>query len=135
MMNGTMPAGSRRVLVVDDNWDVAAMLTALVKLVGYDVRTAHDGADAVEQAEEYRPHIILMDIGMPRLSGLDAARRIRRQPAGASVRLIAITGWGQEMDRQRSKEAGFDLHLVKPVEMDELFKVLEANIGVAVEQG
>ncbi|HKB06523.1 MAG TPA: GAF domain-containing protein [Gemmataceae bacterium] len=114
----------RRVLVVDDNRDAADSLTVLLTMLGHDVRTAHDGLAAVAAAREFRPEVVLMDIGMPRLNGYEAARRIRAEPWGRGMILAAVTGWGQEADRRRSKEAGFDHHLVKPVEPAAVRQVL-----------
>jgi CheY-like chemotaxis protein len=107
---------SRRVLVVDDNSDAAESLAMMLTLMGNEVRTARDGLEGVAAAAEFGPDVILLDIGMPRLNGYDACRRIREQPAGKGAVIIALTGWGQEEDKRRSQEAGFDGHLVKPVE-------------------
>ena len=109
------PSG-RRVLVVDDNRDAAISLATLLELMGNETRTAYDGLEALEVGAAFRPDLILLDIGMPRLNGYDTARRVREQPWGKAVTLIALTGWGQEEDRRRSAEAGFDTHVVKPVE-------------------
>jgi PAS domain S-box-containing protein len=114
----------RRILVVDDNEDAARSMARLLTLVGNEVRTAHDGIEAVETADEFRPEIILMDMGMPRLNGYEATRRIRERPWGRSVKIIALTGWGQENDKVRSHEAGCDGHLVKPVKLPELDELL-----------
>ena len=114
----------RRILVVDDNEDAARSMARLLKLVGNDVRTAHDGIEAVAAADEFRPEIILMDMGMPRLNGYEATRRIRERPWGRSVRIIAVTGWGQQNDKVRSQEAGCDGHLVKPVRLPDLDELL-----------
>ncbi|HEX5761190.1 MAG TPA: PAS domain S-box protein [Thermoanaerobaculia bacterium] len=116
--------GTRRILVVDDNRDSAASMAMMLRLRGNEVRTAHDGIEAVELAEGFRPQVVLMDIGMPRLSGYEATRRIREQPWGRDMAIIALTGWGQEVDRARSKQAGCDGHLVKPVNLPDLEKVL-----------
>jgi PAS domain S-box-containing protein len=110
------PVAARRVLVVDDNVDAAESLAQLLQILGHDTRTAHEGEAGVEAAERFRPDLILLDIGMPRLNGYDAARRIRARPWGRSVVLVALTGWGQDDDRRRTAEAGFDHHLVKPVD-------------------
>jgi PAS domain S-box-containing protein len=115
----------RRILVVDDNRDAAASMAMILKLRGDDVRTAHDGIEAVEVAERFRPQVILMDVGMPRLNGLDATRRIRQQPWGQAMTIIALTGWGQEGDRSQSRKAGCDGHLVKPVSLSDVEKLLE----------
>jgi signal transduction histidine kinase len=113
-----------RVLVVDDNRDGAESLAEMLRLLGNEVYTAHDGLEAVEAAGRLRPDLILMDVGMPRLNGLDATRRIREQPWGRAVAVIALTGWGQEIDRLLSREAGCDGHLVKPVGLAELQQLL-----------
>jgi CheY-like chemotaxis protein len=114
----------RRILVVDDNRDSADSLAMMLKLLGHDVATAHDGLAAVERVRAFQPDVALLDLGMPKLNGYDAARRIRQQPWGQGLVLIALTGWGQEEDMQRSQEAGFDYHLVKPVELAALEKLL-----------
>jgi PAS domain S-box-containing protein len=125
-LGGTALA-ARRVLVVDDNADSAESLGELVRLMGNEVRTAHDGLEAVEAAAEFRPDLILMDVGIPGLNGLDATRRIREQPWAKTVRIVALTGWGQEADRKRSADAGCDGHLVKPVEPAVLEKLLAVS--------
>jgi two-component system, sensor histidine kinase len=117
-------AARQRILIVDDNEDGAETLSRLLRTMGNDVRTAADGLAAVAVAAEFRPHAALLDIGLPRLNGYDAARRIREQSWGRNMLLIAMTGWGQEADRQRSREAGFDHHLVKPVDLDALERLL-----------
>jgi DNA-binding response OmpR family regulator len=99
-------------------------MAMLLELAGHEVYTAYDGEDAVVAAETFRPEVAVLDIGMPRLNGHEACRRIREQPWGKAVYLIALTGWGQEDDRRRTEEAGFDHHLVKPVEPAELVKLL-----------
>ncbi|MFL6606507.1 MAG: response regulator [Steroidobacteraceae bacterium] len=114
----------QRVLVVDDNTDAAASLALLLNNEKYEVRTAADGEEAIEQARAFAPHIIFMDLAMPRLDGLEAARRIRALPQGEHVRIIALTGWGQAADRQRTRDAGMDYHLIKPVSLDALQSVL-----------
>lgn len=115
---------ARRILVVDDNRDSATSLAMLLKLTGNDTRTAHDGLEAVEQAEAYQPDVILLDIGLPKLNGYEACRRIRAQSRGDAIHMVALTGWGQDDDRRKSREAGFDDHLVKPVEYATLAKLL-----------
>jgi len=122
-----VPSSQRilKVLVVDDNEDIAKTTSMLLKLKGYDVATVADGQAAVDAARGNRFDVILMDIGLPILNGYEAARAIRQQPEGNDVRIIAISGWGQEEDRRRSQEAGFDLHLVKPVLPANLFALLE----------
>jgi PAS domain S-box-containing protein len=117
----------RRILVVDDNKDGADSLAMMLRLTGNDVQTANDGIQAVEQAERFRPEVVLMDIGMPRLNGLEATRRIRQQEWGRDIQVIALTGWGNEGDRERSSEAGCDGHLVKPVDLHDLEKLLASQ--------
>jgi CheY-like chemotaxis protein len=115
---------TRRILVVDDNRDSADSLVLLLRFSGSEVEAAHDGLEAVEKAEAFRPDVVLMDIGMPKLNGYDAARRIREQPWGRSMVLIAQTGWGQGEDRRLAEEAGFNAHIVKPVEPATLIRML-----------
>jgi PAS domain S-box-containing protein len=117
-------APSRRVLVVDDNVDAAESLALALRLAGHDVRVAHDGPSALDAARAARPDVVLLDLGMPVMDGYEVARRLRREPGLDGVRLVALTGWGQEEDRRRTREAGFDGHLVKPVEVDIIQAVL-----------
>ena len=117
-------AGRRRILVVDDNEDSAISLAMMLRLMGNDTRTAHDGLQALDVAAWYRPDVVLLDIGMPRLNGYDTARRIREQAWGKHALLVAMTGWGQDEDRKRSQEAGFNLHMVKPVNPEALQSLL-----------
>jgi len=114
----------RRILVVDDNRDSAHSLSLLLELLGNETRVAHDGLEALDVAAAYQPDVVLLDIGMPRLNGYDTARQLRAQPWGPAAVLIALTGWGQEHDRVRSRAAGFDHHLVKPVDPDNLRQLL-----------
>jgi CheY-like chemotaxis protein len=104
-------------LVVDDNQDSAASMALILRTLGEEVQVAYDGLEAVQIAREYQPGLILLDIGLPKLNGYEAGRQIRRLPGGDEIVLVAVTGWGQQNDRARSKEAGFDHHLVKPLEM------------------
>lgn len=113
-----------RVLVVDDNQAAVDMLSMMVKMLGNDVCTARDGCEALRAAATFLPDVVLMDIGMPNMNGHEAARRIREQPWGKSMMLVALTGWGQDEDKQRTKEAGFDHHLVKPADPSELQRLL-----------
>ncbi|HUP23101.1 MAG TPA: PAS domain S-box protein [Thermoanaerobaculia bacterium] len=117
-------ARPRRILVVDDNRDSATSLAELLGLLGHQTETAHDGLEALAAAARFRPDVILLDLGMPRLDGYEAARRIRSEPWGRDVLLVAVTGWGQDSDRERSQQAGFDLHLVKPVDLAKLESLL-----------
>jgi CheY-like chemotaxis protein len=114
-----------RVLVVDDNQDAAESLAILLRHAGCDVRTAHDGLEAVGAAAVFRPEVAILDLGLPGLNGYEVARRIRKD-LGTGVLLIAVTGWGQDEDRRRTAAAGFDHHLTKPVELDELRRLLAA---------
>lgn len=120
------PAVKRRVLVADDNADSAESLAMMLELMGNEVRIAHDGLEAVEAAAQFRPEVIVLDIGMPGLNGYDACRHIREQPWGREPMIVALTGWGQVEDKRRSKEAGFDRHLVKPIEPAALGQLLAA---------
>lgn len=117
-------SSSLRVLVVDDNADSAAGLGMLLEMTGNEVRTAHDGIEALGAAERFRPHVVLLDIGLPKMDGYAVARTVRRQPWGERTILIAVTGWGEASDRLRSREAGFDHHLVKPVNIAGLMALL-----------
>ena len=116
----------RRILVADDNNDALESLATLLQLSGHEVYTAANGAVALESAEQHRPEVALLDIGMPKLDGYEVARRIRAQPWGQRITLVALTGWGQDSDRKRSQEAGFDSHLVKPLDLDKLTELLAA---------
>jgi CheY-like chemotaxis protein len=124
-----VPAESmrRRILVVDDNQDSATSLAMILGLMGHETRTANDGIQAIEVADEFRPDAIVLDIGMPKLNGYEVARQIRQKEWGRQVLLIALTGWGQETDRLRSSDAGFDAHLIKPVDANEIQRLL-ANV-------
>jgi CheY-like chemotaxis protein len=113
------------VLIVDDNADAAQSLEILLSQLGHDVQVVHDGRAAVEAARGQRPDVVLLDIGMPGMSGLEVVRRLREEPEFRNVRIAAVTGFGQEEDRRRTREAGFDEHLVKPVSPQALRRVLE----------
>lgn len=113
-----------RILVVDDNHDSALSLAMMLSIMGHDTRTAHDGESAVTTAESFLPDVVLLDIGLPKLNGYEVAQRIREQAWGSSMFLIAVTGWGQEEDRQRSAEVGLNVHMVKPVEPAALERLL-----------
>ena len=118
------PTTANRILVVDDNRDAATSLALLLKISGHETQTAHDGLEAVEVAAAFRPDVVLLDISLPKLSGHDACRRIRQQSWGKNMVLVALTGWGQDEDRRQSKEAGFDHHMVKPVDFAALMSLL-----------
>lgn len=131
-MNTTTPhAGSdgtglqhRRVLVVDDNLDSADTLAVLVGLLGAEVHVARDGPAALAETASFHPDAVLLDIGMPGMNGYEVARRIRAMPGYEAVKLIALTGWGEEEDRRLAHDSGFDHHLVKPVDVDVLNTLL-----------
>jgi CheY-like chemotaxis protein len=118
--HGARDSRRARILVADDNRDAASSLATLLTLDGHDVRVAHDGAQAIAEAESFRPQIALLDIGMPKHNGYDVARAIRITPWGRSMVLVAVTGWGQSDDKRRAKEAGFDHHFTKPLDLDVL---------------
>jgi PAS domain S-box-containing protein len=124
------PGTRRRVLVVDDNRDSAETMSILLDLMGHDTRRAHDGIEALETAQSFRPEVVLLDIGLPKLNGYEVCKRLREQPCGQDVIVVALTGWGQAEDQRRSREAGFDSHLVKPVEPARLEDLI-AGLGVA----
>lgn len=113
------------ILVVDDNKDAADALVALLSVQGYRASAAYSGSAAIRDADQVRPDVVLLDIGMPKLNGYDAARRLRAAAWGKQALLVALTGWGQDEDRRRTKEAGFDAHLVKPADPAALADLLE----------
>ena len=113
-----------RILVVDDNHDSALSLAMMLSIMGHETRTAHDGESAVTTAESFLPEVVLLDIGLPKLNGYEVAQRIRENAWGKTMFLIAVTGWGQEEDRQRSSEVGLNVHMVKPVEPAALERLL-----------
>ena len=117
------PPGSR-ILIVDDNRDAADSLGLLLGLDGHDVRVAYAGRQALESAKEFLPDVAILDLGLPDLSGYDVAQLMRQDPVLQRVALIALTGWGQEEHKQRARDAGFDFHLTKPVDLDRLAAVL-----------
>jgi len=119
---------ARRILIVDDNLESAASLAMLLELAGDETKTAHDGLEAVATAASFLPEVVLLDIGLPLLNGYDVARKIRQQPWGKTMVLIALTGWGQREDRRKSHEAGFNAHLVKPMDYDALRKLLADTV-------
>jgi len=113
-----------RVLIVDDNLDSARGLAKLLRRRDYDVRLAHDGPAALQAAREFSPRVVLLDIGLPGMDGYEVVQRLRAEPAGKEIAVIAISGYGQEADRRRSGEAGFDHHLVKPVDLENILDLL-----------
>jgi CheY-like chemotaxis protein len=131
-VDGTGPAplegdlARTRVLVVDDNHDAGDSLGSILELLGAEVRVVRDGAEALDLFGPYRPSVVLLDIGMPGMNGYDVAREIRSRFADRPAVLVALTGWGQEDDRRRAREAGFDHHLVKPAEIESLQQLLSS---------
>jgi CheY-like chemotaxis protein len=121
----TFPLPRQRILVVDDNEDAANSLAMLLTLRGHDCVVAYDGLDAIDKAKRLAPDIVLMDLGMPRLDGIEATKRLRAIPGGEKFKIMALTGWGAAQDRARTRAAGFDLHLVKPVDTDDLDRMLQ----------
>lgn len=121
--------GERRILVVDDNRDSAESLSMLLQITGNKTYIAYDGVEALEAVEKHRPEVVLLDIGLPKLNGFEVCRRMRELPWARDIVVIALTGWGQEDDRRQSKEAGFDGHLVKPVDYDKLLALVNTLTG------
>ncbi len=116
--------GKAHILVVDDNVDTVKGMAILLNLAGHEVVTAHNGPQAIEVARAYRPQFILLDLGLPGMSGYDVAKRLREEDVCKDAVIVAVSGYGQEEDRHRTKAAGFDHHLLKPVSYDELFSLL-----------
>ncbi len=123
---GADHSSTRRILVADDNAAAADILAKLLSLFGNEVQVVHDGQAALKTFSAWRPDVILLDIGMPRMDGYEVARRVREQTASGKVMLIALTGWGQEKDRKLAREAGFDHHLLKPVDLQALQALMAA---------
>ena len=117
-------SGGRRILIADDNRDAAESMALVLRMIGNDVRTVHDGKHAVEEAEAFAPDVVLLDIGMPLLNGYDAARRMREASWGQDLVLVALTGWGQDDDKKKALEAGFDFHFTKPLEPADLRRIV-----------
>ncbi len=124
LLTNTSPSGVRRILIVDDNEDGADLLDEALRMMGHTTRVAHDGPEALEAAREFGPDLALVDIGLPVMNGYEVARRLRATPDRKCPKLVAVTGYGQESDRRRSREAGFDGHLVKPVELSQLSELV-----------
>jgi CheY-like chemotaxis protein len=116
-----------RIVVADDNLDAAESLAIYFGLEGHEVKTAHDGSEAVRAVQEFQADFAFLDLGMPEMDGLEAARQIRKHPWGAGVVLVALTGWGQEEDKRKTREAGFDHHFVKPADPVELVQLLKKS--------
>ncbi|ESQ85611.1 hypothetical protein AEAC466_00120 [Asticcacaulis sp. AC466] len=136
-MTKELPAAEKsenamRIMVVDDNEASADTLHWAVELMGYDVRSCHDGQSALRLATDFRPDVVLLDIGMPHMDGLEVGRALRTMPGLSGIKIIAQTGWGDSQTRRQTAEAGFDLHLVKPVNMDtleDMLWLLRSNAG------
>ena len=120
----TVARKRKRILVVDDHRDAARVLGLLLDSLGYDVETAHDGRQALDSMSAFHPEIVFLDIGLPQLDGYEVARRVRELPDLRGIKLVALTGWGHDQDKQRTREAGFDHHLVKPVAVKTLRDLL-----------
>jgi CheY-like chemotaxis protein len=118
--------GARRVLIVDDNQDACQLLALMLEQRGYETSVAEDGPTALEGARAFRPHIVILDIGLPGMSGYEVAAALRRMPNLSNTAIIAVSGWGSPEDKRRAMEAGFDVHLTKPVFAEELGRALEA---------
>ena len=133
----TLPAEARdraeassalRILVVDDNVDSALTMAALLAMYGHEVCTAHDGLDALKEMRRFKPDVAILDIGMPKMNGYSVAKNIRSRSNEAQPLLIAVTGWGQDEDRRRSKDAGFDHHFTKPADFDLLLELIDQEL-------
>jgi CheY-like chemotaxis protein len=129
--NARQISATHRILVVDDNVDSANSLAELLSLSGHEVITAYGAISAFETAANFRPRVILLDIGLPGMSGYDVARHFRNQPETSAAMLVALTGYGQEDDRRKTREAGFDHHFIKPIDPGALFFAISAGSGVA----
>lgn len=113
-----------RILIVDDNQDAAASLSRLLSLMGKETAVTHDGSAAIAEIERFQPHVVLLDLGMPGMDGIETARQVRARPEWNGIALVALTGWGQDQDRQRTDAVGFAAHVVKPVNLDQLERIL-----------
>jgi CheY-like chemotaxis protein len=124
------PARRLRILVVDDNADSAESLAMVLNLAGHEARTAHSGVAALKLARDFQPEAVLLDIGLPTMDGYEVARQIRASYGARPVTVIAMTGYGSEEDRRKSREAGFDIHLVKPLDLASLSRTLQERVGI-----
>ena len=123
----TATPGQRRILIADDNVDFATSLESILQALGHDVRVTHDGLAALDVAAAFAPQVAFLDIGLPGRNGYDVARSLRASPRTATCHLVAVTGWGQDDDRRRSRDAGFALHLVKPVEPQQIIDIVNES--------
>ena len=122
-----MDSSAHRVLLVDDNMDSTEPLSLLLQTKGHETRIASDGEDAINQADAFQPTLVLLDLGLPRMDGYEVARRLRERPYGKGLILVALTGWAGRDVRTKAAEAGFDYHLVKPVNWDELDRIVDSD--------
>jgi CheY-like chemotaxis protein len=127
-----MPAAPHRVLLVDDNPDSTEPLSLLLQTRGHDTRVSCDGEEAIALADDFRPDCVVLDLGLPRMDGYEIARRLRARPYGAELVLVALTGWAGKDVRAKAAEAGFDYHLVKPVNWEELEKIVESAVRQSI---
>jgi CheY-like chemotaxis protein len=118
----------RKILVVDDNVEAAEALSMLLGIIGHETQIAHDGPQALDAVREFEPDVVLLDLGLPGMTGFEVCREIRATPRQKSPMVVALTGWGQESDRKKSRESGFDHHLVKPVDYDALADLLAKSL-------
>ena len=130
--NATPTAAPRRVLIVDDNKDAASTMEILLKSLGHEARVVHTGIEALQITAEFKPDVVLLDIGLPDIDGYEVARRLRASKSDRSFRIVAVTGWDQDTDKRKSQEAGFDMHLVKPVAPADLEKALAQRSGATL---
>jgi len=128
-------AHTPRVLVADDDREAADVLADVMRTMGCDAQVAYDGDEAVTLARRFRPDLAILDLGMPRMNGYEAARRIRAEPRATRMRIVALTGWGGPEDRRRAEEAGFDLHLLKPARIEDLEKLAQSAAELAAQRG
>jgi CheY-like chemotaxis protein len=127
-----LPASHYRILIVDDYIDSAKTLAMTLKIMGHTSRMAHDGLEALKVAEEFLPDVILLDIGLPKLDGYQVCRHIRQRSWGERMVLVAVTGWGQDEDKMKSKDPGFNFHMVKPIDSPNLGKLLDELLSAPV---
>jgi len=122
-----------RLLVVDDNQDAAELLTELLGAKGYATRVAFDGPTGLQVAREFQPHLAILDVGLPVMDGYELASKLRQEPTLQSLKLVALTGYGQESDRHRARVAGFDVHLVKPIDPGQLLRTLDDLLALPAQ--
>jgi len=124
------PSAPRRILIVDDSPEIVMSLSTLLQMSGNTTQAAQNGEEAISMAEQFRPEVILLDLGLPKVDGFEVCRRIRQQAWGKEMVVVALTGWGHDEARTKTNQSGFDMHLVKPVDPETLFLVLAATIPV-----